>query len=107
MNLSENQLCGLDRWGDGTYNAEGITAIADALRVNASLTRLNLLSNKLDAESAGMLLKVKAEKPTLRTLCGLTHEETQLDLSSKGLGARDAMLLAPEISVIASLTSVS
>jgi len=38
LDLSENQLCGLDYLGRGTYNAEGITAIADALRVTASLT---------------------------------------------------------------------
>ena len=69
----------------------------------ASLTSLNLLRNKLDVQSAGMLLKVKAEKPTLRTLCGLTHEERQLDFSYQSLGPGDAMLLAPEISVMASL----
>ena len=53
-----------------------------------------------------MLLKIKAEKPILRTLCGLTHEETQLDFHLRRLGPGDAMLLAPEISVMASLTKV-
>ena len=38
MNLALNELCGLDWRGEGTYTAEGITAIADALRVNGSLT---------------------------------------------------------------------
>eukprot|EP00966_Prymnesium_polylepis_P301399 6963900-Prymnesium_polylepis.1 len=51
-----------------------------------------------------MLLKIKDEKPQLITLCGLTHEETELDLSRKGLGPADAMLLAPEIAVSRSLT---
>jgi len=45
--LSINELCGLDRDGDGTYTAEGITAIADALRVNGTLTSLDLSSNQL------------------------------------------------------------
>ena len=49
---------------------------------------------------------LKAEKPNLRTLCGLTHEETELDLSGQELRPGDAKLLAPEISVITSLTSV-
>jgi hypothetical protein len=44
LNLSENQLCGTwtDWKGDqlGTYTAEGITAIADALRVNGALTEV-------------------------------------------------------------------
>ena len=61
LNLSKNQLCGLDYNGSGTYRtytAEGITAIADALRVNGSLTVTNLLRNELDAESAKMLAEV-------------------------------------------------
>jgi hypothetical protein len=40
LDLSENQLCGLDYYGRGTYTAEGITAIADALRVNGALTKI-------------------------------------------------------------------
>ena len=40
LNLGDNQLCGLDRFGRGTYTADGITAIADALRVNGSLTEV-------------------------------------------------------------------
>ena len=44
INLSGNQLCGIwtDWKGDqlGTYTAEGIAAIADALRVNGSLTEV-------------------------------------------------------------------
>jgi len=44
LNLSDNQLCGLDQRGNGTYTAEGITAIADALRVNGALMALDLSS---------------------------------------------------------------
>jgi Ran GTPase-activating protein (RanGAP) involved in mRNA processing and transport len=47
LDLSYNQLCGIDNDGEGQYNAEGITAIADALRVNGGLTSLNLSSNQL------------------------------------------------------------
>ena len=45
LDLASNRLCGL--WDDydgqglkGTYTAEGISMLADALRVNASLTSL-------------------------------------------------------------------
>ena len=65
---------------------------------------MNVLSNQLDVDSADLLLKVKAEKPNLRTLCGLTHEETELDLRFKDWRPGDAKLLAPEILVLASLT---
>ena len=67
---------------------------------------MNVLSNQLDVDSADLLLKVKAEKPNLRTLCGLTHEETELNLWNRSLGPGDAKLLAAEILVMASLTSV-
>ena len=50
LDLSGNELCGLDNDGDGTYTAEGITAIADALRVNGALTALDLSSNDLKDE---------------------------------------------------------
>jgi hypothetical protein len=44
INLSYNQLCGVwrtDRYSlHGTYTAEGIAAIADALRVNGALTKI-------------------------------------------------------------------
>ena len=39
LDLSHNVLCGMTNYG-GTYTAEGITAIADALRVNGSLTKI-------------------------------------------------------------------
>ena len=84
----------------------GGMVIAGLLPAMASVTSVNVLSNQLDVDSADLLLKVKAEKPNLRTLCGLTHEETELDLNYKFLGPGDAKLLAPEISVMASITSV-
>ena len=73
----------------------------------SGLTAVNVLSNQLDSDSASMLLKIKAEKPNLRTLCGLSHEETELDYRAKRLGPADAMLLAPELGVMSGLTSVS
>ena len=35
--LRNNQLCGLTTWGSGTYTAEGIVQIAEALKVNKTL----------------------------------------------------------------------
>ena len=40
LNLAQNQLCGLDHHGRGTYTAEGIIAISDAMRVHGSLTKM-------------------------------------------------------------------
>ena len=41
LDLESNQLCGIDQFGEGTFNAEGIIAICDALRVNGSLTMVS------------------------------------------------------------------
>ena len=40
LDLSQNELCGLNYRGKGTYTAEGITTIADALKGNASVTEV-------------------------------------------------------------------
>jgi hypothetical protein len=40
INLSDNQLCGVNIFDRGTYTAKGITAIADAMRVNGALTKM-------------------------------------------------------------------
>ena len=47
LDLSATDLCGVDvAGGEGTYTAEGITALADALRVNGSLTSVRGFSLK-------------------------------------------------------------
>jgi hypothetical protein len=58
LDLSSNLLCGLDNRGRGTYTAEGITAIADALRVNGAfgaLTSVELSDNKLGDKGWGAI----------------------------------------------------
>mgnify|MGYP006960668070 CR=1 FL=1 len=40
INLYYNQLCGIDRMGRGTFTIEGISALANALSVNTSLTQV-------------------------------------------------------------------
>ncbi len=54
LDLSNNQLCGIDHNDEGTYTAEGITAIADALRVNGGLTSLDLSGNSLCGVTYGV-----------------------------------------------------
>jgi len=107
LNLSDNQLCGLNRHGRGTYTAEGIAAIADTLRVNGALTVTNLLGNQLDAESAKMLAKVAKHKGI--SLCGIRRDQTTADFSRKDLEPTDAILLASDLSqavVTGALTSL-
>jgi Ran GTPase-activating protein (RanGAP) involved in mRNA processing and transport len=100
INLSGNKLCGV--WTDncggqhGTNTAEGITAIADAMRVNGALTVTNLLGNKLDAESAKMLAEVAKQKGI--SLCGIRRDQTTADFSNMGINLPDVILLASDLS---------
>ena len=43
--LDVNQLCGLNYCGEGTYTAEGIIKLSEALKVNATLTSLRCASS--------------------------------------------------------------
>ena len=98
LDLSNNLLCGLDVWGEGTYTAEGITAIADALKVTASVTMCDLRNNKLGVEGWTIVFN------TLRD--STTSKITTWNLSGEQLGPGIAKPLANYISVTASLTEV-
>ncbi len=73
INLSNNVLCGVDNRGQGTYTAEGITAIADALRVNGGLTALDLSFNNLKDEG-------------VRAVCEAIQSNKETKLASLNLG---------------------
>jgi Ran GTPase-activating protein (RanGAP) involved in mRNA processing and transport len=68
LDLSSNELCGLDRGGRGTYTAEGITAIADALRVNVGLTKISLAGNKLGEEGTKAICEALKQNKILKEL---------------------------------------
>ena len=96
---------GPGRWvSKGTYNGEGIKAIADAMRVSHSLTECNVRGNALDVESAKLLAKVATEKRVM--LFGITHDQRVADFQGKYLKPPDAVLIANDISVSRSLSQV-
>ena len=71
LNLSNNCLCGV--WVEygtqkGEYNAEGINAISDALRVNGALTKLSLAHNKLEEEGTKAICEALEKNTTLKEL---------------------------------------
>jgi len=68
LDLSSNQLCGLDYHHRGTYTAVGITAIADALRVNGGLTKLSLARNHLEEEGTKAICEALEQNTTLKEL---------------------------------------
>ena len=93
--------------GRGTYTAEGIQAVADALRVNPSITCCNVLNNNLDVAAAQLL--VEAVKDRDVSLAGISRDQTSADFNHEGLKSADAVLLASDLSkagVSASITEV-
>ena len=98
MNLASNQLCGVDYAGRGTYTTEGIIAIADALKVTASLTELNMYNNYLKDEG-------------VTAICEALQSNKETKLASLNVGDNrispvGAKAVAAMAAVVASLTEV-
>ena len=68
LDLSNNELCGRDRYGEGWYSADGITAIADALRVNGGLTKMSLADNQLEEDGTKAICEALKQNKTLKEL---------------------------------------
>jgi hypothetical protein len=102
LDLSSNQLCGLDRtcyFGCGTYTAEGITAIADALRVNGALTALDLSSSDLKDEGVCAVCEaIQSNKET---------KLASLNFKNNGIGPGGANAVAAMVAVTGGLTSIN
>ena len=65
LDLSVNSLCGINPYtGEGTYTAEGINAIADALSVNGALTSLDLERNNLNDDAKRALNEANEKRAT-------------------------------------------
>jgi hypothetical protein len=94
-----NELCGLDGLGRGTYAAEGITAIADALRVNGGLTELSIYGNNVGDEGVDAICEaIKSNKDTkLLSLNGI---------GNNGIGPVGANIVAAMVAVTDALTRV-
>jgi NLR family CARD domain-containing protein 3 len=98
LNLRFNQLCGLDYFGKGTYTAEGITAIADALRVNGGLTALDLSSNELKDEGVSAVCEaIQSNKETKLSTLNFKHN---------GIGPVGAKSVAAMVAVTGVLTNM-
>ena len=102
LNLSDNRLCGFwtDKHGNmhGNYTAEGITAIADAVRVNGWLTALHLSSNRLEDEGIRAVCEaIKSNKET---------KLASLNMGKNRIGSVGAKSVAAMVAVTGGLTSL-
>jgi hypothetical protein len=131
LDISGNQICGLDQRGRGTYDTSGLAVLAKsignlkelnisnnflkaqgakilvpALEANGSLSAVNLLKNNIGDEQIQSLIKIKKEKG-IASLCGLHKGQTEADFSNQGLGAEDAKLIASDIQDMGSLSKLT
>ena len=96
LDLSNNLLCGVTTFGGGTYTAEGITAIAEALRVNDGLTKISLANNELGEEGTKAICEALEQNKMLK----------ELDISNIG-GTAGVKHVAKMLGVNGGLTSIN
>jgi Ran GTPase-activating protein (RanGAP) involved in mRNA processing and transport len=97
LNLVRNQLCGLDMFGRGTYDATGIQALTAALSSgSAVLTSLDVGDNRLGEEAALGIVKVARQHDKM----------TFLGLAVCEIGPAGAKEIAEYVSVTAVLKSL-
>ena len=82
----------------GTYTAEGIIALTDALRVSASVTECKLRGNELGVEGWTIIFNTLRDSPTSKI--------ATWDLYGEKLGPEIAKPLAEYISVTTSVTKI-
>jgi hypothetical protein len=68
---------------------------------------VNLLHNCIGVDQAKALASILKEHPTLKSLCGNSGEEMELDMSDKNVGAEGAVMLAPEIAGNGAISSIN
>jgi hypothetical protein len=74
---------------------------------NRAILSVNLLKNDIPMEQAKALASALKGHPTLKSLCGNSGDETELDMSSKEIGPDGAIMLAPEIAGNGAMTSLN
>jgi hypothetical protein len=85
----------------------GIIALANAIPDMGAISSVNLLKNKIGIDQADALVSMLNEHPTLKSLCGNTGNETELDMSGKMNGPEDAIMLVAEIAGNGAILSVN
>ena len=102
--------CGVTNSGIGTYTAEGITAIADALRVNGALTSLDVRFNNITGDGAVQLSAAVLGNFKIEMFNEIPIKEmranslTELDLKDKRFGLVGGMVVAGLIPIMGGLT---
>merc|ERR1712110_298671 len=77
VSLNDNQLCGLNQFGDGTFTLEGLTLLCEAFTKTPKLTSVSVDGHPLPVD------QLKGTIPT-----------ESIDFSGKSLGVASAIIIA-------------
>jgi hypothetical protein len=91
----------------GFCDMSGVAAITNAIRDMRAISSVNFLDNDIGTDQAETLASILKEHPTLKSLCGNTGNETELDMSGKEMGSKGAIMLAVEILDNEAISSVN
>jgi Ran GTPase-activating protein (RanGAP) involved in mRNA processing and transport len=103
LNIADNQL-GWDANVDADMS--GIIALADVIPGMGALSVTNVMGNWIGKEQLAKLQEIMRSKPNLVSLCGIADDATEADLSSLGMDADDAAILASELPDKGALTTL-
>ena len=98
--------------GYNKLGSAGAAAVAEALKANAVLSKLDTHSNKISGEAAQQLASAVLASKSLEVLSEVPIKElradslTELDLRGKDLGSTEAMVIAALIEGSAVLKSI-
>eukprot|EP00325_Prymnesiales_sp_UTEX-LB-985_P018082 CAMPEP_0174754326 /NCGR_PEP_ID=MMETSP1094-20130205/105680_1 /TAXON_ID=156173 /ORGANISM="Chrysochromulina brevifilum, Strain UTEX LB 985" /LENGTH=473 /DNA_ID=CAMNT_0015960191 /DNA_START=36 /DNA_END=1457 /DNA_ORIENTATION=- len=99
LNLAANALCGIEMYGDGTYDPSGIQALSDALASGrAVLKSINLGGNSLGTEGWCAIFHALRDNKD--------NKIESWNLSQQGINPKIAKALAEYISVSAVITNL-
>ena len=85
-------------------DVSGVIAISNSIPTMGALVLADILNNSICTRHAHKLATVLKQHATLKSLCGNTGDETELDMSGKAIGADGTIMLAPEIIANGTLT---
>jgi hypothetical protein len=87
--------------------AEGAIMLAPEISNNKDLVSVNILKAGIGNMQAQNLAHILKEHESLKSLCGNTGKEAELDMSGKEMGLDGAIMLAPELAESKNLTTLN
>merc|ERR1711998_166414 len=85
----------------------GVIAISDAIPTMGAMVTINVMGNRIGKEQLSKLQEMMKAHPALVSLCGISDDATEANLSGLGMDAGDAVVLADELPAKGALTSLN